>query len=231
MDLEDVSPTFQVGQAKLDLPVQSAWPQQRRVQRVWAVGRHQHLHVPSRVEAIELVDDLQHGALHLVVAVRVISSSGATDSIDLIDEENASLLRACQLEELSHHSRTLTHVALHELGTDDADETCVSAVGDRAGRQRLPRAGRAVQQDTLGRVDTQCHEAFGLQQGHLDDLAQSFQLLLGTANVVVGHVWLLLDRHHRHTGVYLWRKRDLDAILAAVGGVDADAHALLNVSC
>lgn len=43
VDLEDLGARLQVRQAKLHLPVQPPRPQQRWVQRVRPVGRHQHL--------------------------------------------------------------------------------------------------------------------------------------------------------------------------------------------
>jgi hypothetical protein len=43
VDLEDVGAALEVRQAELDLAVQAAGTQQRRIQRVRPVRRHQHL--------------------------------------------------------------------------------------------------------------------------------------------------------------------------------------------
>mmetsp|Transcript_83446 Transcript_83446/g.202367 ORF Transcript_83446/g.202367 Transcript_83446/m.202367 type:complete len:211 (+) Transcript_83446:433-1065(+) len=210
MDLEDVGSSFQVRNAKLNLPVQSARPQQCRVQSVWAVCCHQHLHIAPGIEAVKLIDNLQHRTLHLAVTICLIASSRAADGVDLINEEDAGLLRPRQLEELSHHAGSLTDIALHQLGADDADEARVGAVGDCAGSQRLSSAGGAVQQHSLRRVDAQGHEALWLKQGHLDDLAQALQLLLGATDVVVRHVWLLLHGHHGDGRIDARRQGQLD---------------------
>lgn len=50
------------------------------------------LDVPPRIEAIQLVHNLQHGPLHLAVAVAFIASTGAADGVHLIDEEDTRLL-------------------------------------------------------------------------------------------------------------------------------------------
>lgn len=63
---------LQVGQAELDLPVQTSRSHQGRVQCVRSVGGHQHLDVASRVEAIELVDELQHSPLDLIVSTSTV---------------------------------------------------------------------------------------------------------------------------------------------------------------
>lgn len=92
VDLEDLSASLEVGKAKLDLAVQAARAHQRRVQSVWAVGRHEHLDVAPRVEAIQLVDDLEHGALHLVVTARAVIEARTTNGIHLVEEHDACLL-------------------------------------------------------------------------------------------------------------------------------------------
>lgn len=63
---------LQVGQAELDLPVQTAGPHEGRVQGVWSVGGHQYLDVATRVETVQLVDELQHRPLHLVVSASAV---------------------------------------------------------------------------------------------------------------------------------------------------------------
>ncbi|KAF3859637.1 hypothetical protein F7725_022036, partial [Dissostichus mawsoni] len=69
-----------VRQAELDLPVQTSGSHQRWVQGVRPVGGHQNLDVSSRIEAVQLVDELQHRPLDLVV------SSGAVLGADDSDE-------------------------------------------------------------------------------------------------------------------------------------------------
>lgn len=68
---------LQVRQAELDLPVQTSGSHQGRVQGVRSVGGHQHFDVASRVEAIQLVDELQHSPLDLVVSTSTVIKTSA----------------------------------------------------------------------------------------------------------------------------------------------------------
>lgn len=68
---------LQVGKAKLDLPVQTSRSHQGRVQCVRSVGGHQDFDVASGVEAVQLVDELQHGPLDLVVSAGAVIETSA----------------------------------------------------------------------------------------------------------------------------------------------------------
>ena len=98
---------------------------------------HQHFNVSSRIETIQLVDELQHCSLHLVVATGTIVKPSTTDSVDFVEENDARLLTPRHLEELTDHPRTLTDVFLHELRTNDTNECSICAVGDCAGAECL----------------------------------------------------------------------------------------------
>lgn len=63
---------LQVRQAELYLPVQASRPHQGRIQSIWSVCGHQDFDVSSGVKAVQLVDELQHGPLDLVVATSAI---------------------------------------------------------------------------------------------------------------------------------------------------------------
>lgn len=102
-----------------------------------------NLDIASRIEPVQLIDQLQHRPLHLVVPASAVVEAGATDSVDLVKEDDAGLLGAGQLEQFSHHAGALADVFLDELAADDPDEAGVGAVGDSAGTQRLAGARRA----------------------------------------------------------------------------------------
>lgn len=61
-------PHLQVRQAELDLSVQTTGSHESRVQSVRSVGGHQDLDVSSGVKSVQLVDELQHGPLNLVIS-------------------------------------------------------------------------------------------------------------------------------------------------------------------
>ena len=71
--LEDEALLAAVGQGELDLAVQAARAQQRGIQRVGAVGRHDDLDVHCLVKAIHLVQQLHEDALHLPVFIAKVT--------------------------------------------------------------------------------------------------------------------------------------------------------------
>mmetsp|Transcript_18681 Transcript_18681/g.44279 ORF Transcript_18681/g.44279 Transcript_18681/m.44279 type:complete len:259 (+) Transcript_18681:838-1614(+) len=65
-----------------------------------------------------------------------------------------------------------------------------------------------------------------MEEGSFQHLPKLLEGVLGTTNVVVGDVGLLLDSHETHGRVDLGREGDLDGIL---GPIHPDAHPLLDV--
>ncbi len=70
MDAEDVGARLDARRRELDLAVDAARAQEGRVQNVQPVCGHDDLDVLGRLEAVELVEQLQHGTLHLGIAAR-----------------------------------------------------------------------------------------------------------------------------------------------------------------
>lgn len=66
------------------LAIYAAGPDERRVQGLDPVGGHDHLHVPHGVEAVQLVEQLEHGALNLSLAARVRVVALRADRVDLV---------------------------------------------------------------------------------------------------------------------------------------------------
>jgi hypothetical protein len=161
-----------------------------------------------------------------VIASAAIIEPRPSDSVHLVEEDDTGFLGSGHLEDLADHSGALPDVFLHQLRADDTDEAGLSAVGDGAGCEGLARAWWAVQQHSLGRIDTEIHEFLRIQQRHLHDLPQPLQLILTPTNIIIGHIRLLLDSHHRNRRVNPRRQRQLNLILLAV---DSHPHALLHI--
>jgi len=56
---------------------------------------------------VQLIDQLQHGALYLVVTAGTIVEASATDGINFVEEDQAGLLASRHLEQFSYHSGAL----------------------------------------------------------------------------------------------------------------------------
>lgn len=162
MNTQDMCSAFVIRQTKLDAPVETTRSEQGRIQRIGSVGGHQHLDITSWVETIKLVDELKHRSLHLVITSGTVVKSSTSNGIDLIEEDDARLLRPRHLEKLSNHPRALSYVFLDQLRTNDSNEGGVCAVSNSTGAQCLSRSRRSVEKDTLRRVDTQIDKLLGL---------------------------------------------------------------------
>lgn len=86
VDAQDVGAGLDRRGRELDLPVDAAGPQQRGVEDVQPVRRHDDLDVLGGLEAVELVQELQHGALDLGIAARGTLHARGADGVDLVHE-------------------------------------------------------------------------------------------------------------------------------------------------
>jgi hypothetical protein len=198
VNAHDLSTTFVVRKSKLDSSIQTTRSKEGRVEGIRSdqarskdegdragfrsirlgyqdrrkeispVGSHQNLDVPPRIEPIQLVNQLQHRSLNLVIPPSAIVKPRPSDRIDLVEEDDARLLPPRHLEKLSHHPRALADILLDELRADDSDEGRVGPVGDGSGTEGLSGSWRTEEEDSFGRVDTERGESFGLEQGGLD---------------------------------------------------------------
>ncbi len=88
MNLQDLRPGLLVGQRKLDLPIETAGPQQRRVEHVDAVGGGEDLDAVVGREAVQLVEEFEHGPLHFAVAALLGVEAFGADGVELVDEDD-----------------------------------------------------------------------------------------------------------------------------------------------
>lgn len=109
------------------------------------VSGHDDLDVTSRIETIQLVNQLQHGSLHLIISTSAIIKSRTTNCVDFIKEDDTRLLRSGHLKQFSHHSGTFTNVFLHKFGTDDTYKGRVGSVGDGSSTKRFTGTGRTIE--------------------------------------------------------------------------------------
>ena len=89
VNFKDLHSSLKIGQAKFDLSIETTGSGQGRIEGVWSVGCHEHLHIAARIETIKLVHNFKHSSLYLAVSV---SESSTTDGVDLIEEDNARFL-------------------------------------------------------------------------------------------------------------------------------------------
>src|SRR6185437_15859619 len=173
------------GQVRLgddDLPVESPWPQQRRVENVWPVGRGDHDHAALGVEAVELDEQLVQRLLTLVVAAAEASTSVPPDRVDFVDEYDRRRVGLGLLEQVAHTGSADADEHLDEVRARDRVERHAGLASHRPGEQRLAGAWRSVEQHTLGDLGADRQE-LGRSLQELLDLFEFLDRLVGAGDV------------------------------------------------
>ncbi len=164
---EDRLPSRHVGSGYEHLPIEAPWPQERRVEVLEPVGRGHDDDLVARVEAVELDEELVQGLV--VLAVEAPSEPRRPDRVELVDEDDRRGVLPRLVEELADPSGSEAGEHLDE--GRGALRVEVGAGGTRDGfrQERLPRAGRAVEQDPAGHPRAETLEALPVLE-ELDDL-------------------------------------------------------------
>ena len=162
VNAENFSASAFVGHADHDLAVEAPRPAQCLVNRFRSVGRRDHDQVRAGFQPVHQGQKLRNKpffrfAWHAISLRR--------DRIDLVYEDDGR----CRLRRLlEHFTQRFFAVAIarsHDLGTVDGKEVGIAFIGDGLSKPGLARSRRAVQQNALGRIDTQAREQFWVTQG------------------------------------------------------------------
>ena len=167
--LEDLLAADDVRVRHDDLAVETAGPQQRRVEHVGPVGGGDEDDALVRLEAVHLDQQLVQRLLALVVAAAEAGAAMAADRVDLVDEDDARRVLLGLLEHVAHAAGADADEHLDEVGARDGEERHVRLAGDGAGEQRLAGAGRADQQHAARDAAAEPLELLRVAQ-ELDDL-------------------------------------------------------------
>ena len=192
MDLENLLPALDVGQAHVDLPVEPAGAQQGGVQNVLPVGGGQNDHALVGGEAVHLHQQLVQGLFPLVVAAAQAGAPLAAYGVDLVNEDNGGGI-LLGLVEVPDAAGAHAHIELHKVGARDGQEVYPGLAGHRLGDEGLTGARRAHQQHALGDAGAQGGELLGVPE-ELHNLLQLLFLLVRPGHVVKGDLFPLVGQ-------------------------------------
>ena len=202
VDLEDQLAVADVRRGDVDLAVEAARAQQRRVELVEQVGRRDHDDPAGRVEAVHLDQQLVE---RLVLLAGDVHPPLAADGVELVDEDDRRLVLAGDPKQPADAGGAEAGEHLDERRGRLGVEAGARLVGDGLRQQRLAGAGRSVEQHAAGNAGAELGEAAGIAQ-ELDDLLELGLGVLDAGDVgpADGHVGGRLDllrlglRHQRH---------------------------------
>mmetsp|Transcript_6056 Transcript_6056/g.18332 ORF Transcript_6056/g.18332 Transcript_6056/m.18332 type:complete len:476 (-) Transcript_6056:96-1523(-) len=205
-----------VRQRELNLAVQPAGPEQRRVEGVRPVGGHNHLDVHGLIEPVHLVQQLHQDSLDLPVCASLRVKPCRGDGVDLVDEDDRGGILLGKPEDVPHHSGPLPEILLYKFGSHDPNERRGSLVGDSLCQHGLPSPWGAVEQNSSWRVDANLPVQVVVRQRKLHGLSDLLLLDVVASDIRVRHVRLLGVRQQRDGGVCLGREDVDECVRVAV---------------
>ena len=148
VDVEDLPARLPAREADRDLAVEAPGAHERRVEVVEAVGQRQHDHRPrrrgSRIRPSRTAADRGSARARPTDAWPVRLPPDRVDLVD-VDDRGRGLARGREQRPDPLGAEAAVH--LDELRAGGAEERHAGLAGDGPGEQRLPGAGRAVEDD------------------------------------------------------------------------------------
>src|SRR5215204_3094355 len=190
MDPEDLLPPGEVRPVDHDLPVETAWSEERGVEDVRAVGGGEHDDPALRIEAVHLDEELVEGLLALVVSASQAGAALAAYSVDLVHEDDAGRVLLGLLEEITHAAGADADKHLNEVRAGDGEEGHTGLAGDGAREERLACPWRPDQKRALRYTSAELLELLGRFE-ELLDLGKLLYGFVGTCDVGEGNLGLV----------------------------------------
>ena len=174
------------------LPIETSGTKECGIEHIGTVRSGKDDHAAVRSETVHLRQELVQRALALVVtAGHDTFSTGTTDSIYLINEDDSRGFLFGLTEEIPHAACTDADEHLHEIRTAHREERYSGFAGNGFGKQSLTRSRRAYKKRALGDLRTDLR----IFLGALEELHDLLHLLFGaieTCHVFESHFVLLL---------------------------------------
>ncbi len=125
------------------------------------------------------------------MAAEGAAAARLAECVEFVDEDDARGPAFGLAEEITHPAGANADEHFHEVGAAHTEEGDVGLAGDGLGQQRLARAGRADQQDTLGNAAAKGLIFFGRLE-EVDDFAQFADGFVDAGDVLEGDFHVLL---------------------------------------
>merc|ERR1711943_15465 len=182
--------------------VETSRTQQRRIENVRSVRRRNYNDASVTLETIHFSQQLVQRLLSFVVTAANAGTSGSTDGIDFIDENDARRVLLRFLEQVSHSRGTHANKHFDKLGTGDGKEWDAGFTRDGLGEQSLTGAWRTDEQNAFRDLRADGGKSFRLLQ-KLDNFHEILLGFVDTGNVVERHARV---RFHLKLGFRLTKR-------------------------
>ena len=196
VDVEDLLASTNIGQRHIDLAVETARAQQRRVQYVRPVGRGDHDHADVGFKSVHLNQHLVERLLAFIVTPTQAGSALASDRVDFVDKDDAGRILLGVIEHVANARSTDPDKHLYKVRTRNGKERHLGLAGDALGEQRLAGSRWAHQQQPARNAPAELLETLRVFQ-EVDNFLHLFLGLVASRYVGEGDLVGVLVEHAR----------------------------------
>mmetsp|Transcript_13011 Transcript_13011/g.21320 ORF Transcript_13011/g.21320 Transcript_13011/m.21320 type:complete len:381 (+) Transcript_13011:45-1187(+) len=186
-----------IGLGELNLPIQSSWSQQCRIECIRPIRSHDNLDIGSLIEPIHLIQQLQQDTLHLTIGPSLGIETFGGNGINFINKDNTGGVFSGETKDITNHAGSFSEVLLDEFRTDHGDEGGGGGVGDCFGHHGFTSPRRPIKQHPPRRIDSNLCIQMMLNQGQLNRLPHLLLLNIHPPNILITHIGLLAHQLHR----------------------------------
>mmetsp|Transcript_14900 Transcript_14900/g.21069 ORF Transcript_14900/g.21069 Transcript_14900/m.21069 type:complete len:257 (-) Transcript_14900:853-1623(-) len=148
VDTKDTSTSLEVGKIDSDLAIETSRTEKGLVKNIDTVSGGNGDNSWVSIETIHLNKDLVNSLFTFIVTSGVTSTTLTTNSINLINEDNAGSILLCLSEDITDTGSTNTNKHLNEFRTRDGDERDSSLTGNSLGKKGLTGTRRSIEDHT-----------------------------------------------------------------------------------
>mmetsp|Transcript_62077 Transcript_62077/g.173336 ORF Transcript_62077/g.173336 Transcript_62077/m.173336 type:complete len:390 (+) Transcript_62077:291-1460(+) len=212
MDSQNLGPCLFVWMRQFNLSIQSPTSQQSGIQDIGTICGSNDLDHFVTGETIQLTEKFQHGTLDFTIAALISTESFCTNGIDLINKEDCARRHALlylglgKLKGVSNKFGSVSNEHLHQLRAGQFEKDGIGLIGTRSCQQGLSGTGWSVQQDSLGRTNTNSIKHVLVRHGQDHSFNEFLDLLISTSNVTVFFRGSFVDFHGLHAAVKFFRQ-------------------------
>ena len=193
---EDLFAAAHIGQRHHDLAVETARPQQRRVQHVRSIGGGDDDDAFVALEAVHFHQQLVQRLLALIVAAAQARAPVPAHRVDFVDENDAWGMLLRLLEHVAHARGAHADEHFHEIRARNGEKRHLGLAGDRAREQCLAGPRGADHEHAFRNLAAKFLELAGIFQ-EIDDFDDFLLGLLDARHVGEGDVDLILPEQAR----------------------------------
>mmetsp|Transcript_19451 Transcript_19451/g.39998 ORF Transcript_19451/g.39998 Transcript_19451/m.39998 type:complete len:208 (-) Transcript_19451:564-1187(-) len=197
MNLQNFQALRFIGFWNFNLAIKSPRTQERRIQNIGTIGRHNHFHLSSRlVESVHLVQQFEKRSLNLTIRTRTLRKSTSTDGIDFVHKDYAWFVILGKAKHFSNHTCRFSNILVHNGRRNNFQECRVDITCQCTCQQRFTCSRWSVKKNSLGCLNPNPRKQLGICQRQFNDFPEFSNLLVQSSNIRKGNASIFFRSLH-----------------------------------